>query len=465
MTGSGGTDDLTARVDDDSSVGTTAAPATDRRGFLRLTGTALATAGVASLGGCLGQSGGDYDRSQADFDPPVLPYDETYPAGVDISMFRRGLRRLGYYPDATVPDAVAVDWQLPVNYIGHTAAKSSPRPTPEGDAIVVAGDTGHVHSVTTMGKHRWTTLTEATHLGIHSTPTIVDGVAYVGGYDGDLYALDVDTGEMVWQLSHVTIGGATAIGASPAYWDGVLYFVAEYLDPKTGVMWAVDAATGTPLWSDDRPDGMPHPSPAIDFQAERLVIGSNDGVVYAWEFPSMEFAWSFETDGQVKGTPPVYEGKTYVGSWDGNFYCLDLAEGEEQWRFETPEIIMCNPGIDPENDTVIFGGDDWLVHAVDAHTGELRWETTVKGNVLGSITVTDNAVLVGSYDTNLYALEKTTGDVMWTVENNGYVTSEPVPHDGNIYYAERAQIENYWTDQEPAEFQKPGHAYRVSGTE
>lgn len=432
-----------------------------RRRFLRTTAGAAAT-GVAALAGCIGLSGQGYSRSQADFDPPALSYEETYPAGEEISMFRRGLRRLGYYPDATVPDAVEVDWQFPVNYVGHTAAKSSPRPTPDGESIVVAADTGRVHAVTPRGEGRWTYETGATTLGIHGTPTIVDGVAYVGGYDGALYAIDVATGAEVWTASNVTLGGATAIGSSPAYWDGILYFVAEYLNPKSGVLWAVDAATGTPLWSDGRPVGMPHPSPAIDFQAERLVIGSNDGVVYAWEFPSMEFAWEFATDGEVKGTPPVYEGKTYVGSWDGNFYCLDLAEGEERWRFETGDIIMCNPAVDPATNAVVFGGDDHMVRALDADTGELRWERDVHGHVIGSLTVTADAVLVGSYDTNLYALEKETGEVRWTVANNGHVTSEAVPHDGHIYYAERAQITNYWNDDVDAELQKPGHAYCLS---
>ena len=433
-----------------------------RRRFLRTAAGAAAVGVGAALAGCDGISAQGYSRSQADYDPPALADDDRYPTGEDITMFRRGLRRLGYYPDETVPDAVGVDWQFPVNYIGHSAAKSSPRPTPDGESIVVASDTGRVHSVTPDGEQRWTYRSGATHLGIHGTPTIVDGVAYVGGYDGDLYAIDVETGEEVWHLQHVAMGGPTAIGSSPAYWDGILYFVAEYLSPKTGALWAVDAATGSPLWSDHRPDGMPHPSPAIDPATERLVIGSNDGVVYAWEFPSLEFVWDFQTEGPVKGTGPVYDGKTYIGSWDGNFYCLDLEDGAEHWRYETDDIIMCNPALDPETNAVFQGGDDRHVRALDADTGDLLWERNVHGNVIGSLTVTQETVLVGSYDTNLYALEKETGDVRWTVENNGHVTSEAVPHDGHIYYAERAHIDHWWDDSQEAVFQQPGHAYRLS---
>lgn len=430
-------------------------PDPGRRRFLTAVG--LGAAGV--LAGCSGGTVGQLDRPPETFDPPALPYDETYPHDEPVTMFRRGLRRLGYYPDATVPEAVAVSWAMPINYFGHTAAKASPRPTPAGDGLVIPADTGRVHAVSPMGEHRWTHRTEAVHYGIHGTPTVVDDVAYVGGYDGNLYALDVATGTEVWRLRSETIGGPTAIGSSPAYLDGVLYFLAEYLSPPSGALWAVDAAEGRPLWSDQRPEGMPHPSPAIDPVAGRLVGGSNDGVVYAWAFPSLEFAWSFQTGGEVKGTPPVYDGKTYAGSWDGNVYCLDLADGTERWRFETDEVIMSNPGVDPGSNTVFVGGDDTYVRALDADSGRLRWETSVNNYVIGSLTVTADAVLVGSYDTHLYALEKDTGAVRWAVPNNGHVTSEPVPHRGRIYYAERANIDNYWTPDEVAVVRAPGHAY------
>jgi WD40 repeat protein len=210
---------------------------------------------------------------------------------------------------------------------------------------------------------------------------------------------------------------------------------------------------------------MPHPSPAIDPVAERLVAGSNDGVVYAWEFPSMAFTWEFETGGEVKGTPPVYEGKTYVGSWDGNFYCLDLVDGDELWRFETTDVVMSNPGVDPDSSTVFVGGDDRYVRALDAETGDVRWERNVNHSVIGSLTVTADAVLVGSYDAHLYALEKDTGEVRWRVRCNGHVTSEPVPHGGNIYVAERADIAGYWDDDEETVVKKPGHAYCLTPRE
>ncbi|QLD89061.1 PQQ-like beta-propeller repeat protein [Natronomonas salina] len=441
-------------------------PPRGRRSTRRRLLASLGATATVGLAGCTSVFD-DYERSQSDFDPPMLSYDETYPDDDGVTMFRRGTRRLGYYPDAVVPEAVEVEWSMPINEVGHTAAKASPRPTPDGGTILIPADTGKVHAVRPDGEQLWTAETGATNLGIHGTPLIVDGVAYIGGYDGSLYAFDVETGERVWKTSNWRLHGAIAIGSSPVYWDGVIYVVAEYNYPfqePSGTMWALDAETGEPLWHDDRLWGMPHPSLAIDPATERIITGSNDGVCYCWEFPSLEFAWEFQTDGEIKGTIPTYEGGAFVGSWDGYFRRLDLEDGTEEWRFETGRTIMSNPGIDPDAGVVYMGSDDRHVYALDAESGEELWSRNVGGKVLGSLTVTADAVLVGSYDTHLYALEKETGAVRWRVENVGHVTSEPVPHEGRIFYAERGDISGYRSD-DPEVVNERGRVYGLRAAE
>ncbi|CAI48627.1 PQQ repeat protein [Natronomonas pharaonis DSM 2160] len=438
-----------------------ASPSSTRRRLLSAAGVAV----TAGLAGCTGL-GYAYRRDQSAFDPALVPYNETYPDDDGVTMFRQGLRRLGYYPDATVPDTVSVAWERPINEVGHTAAKASPRPTPDGETVLIPADTGELHALTPAGEERWSVQTDATNLGFHGTPLVVDGTAYIGGYDGAMYAFDVDSGQRRWKTSRWRLRGAIAIGSSPAYWDGVIYVVAEYNHPwqqPSGTMWALDAETGRPLWHDSRLWGMPHPSTAIDPATERLITGSNDGVCYCWEFPSMAFEWSFQTDGEIKGTIPTYDGGAFVGSWDGHLYRLDLEDGTEEWRFETGRVVMSNPGIGPDEGVVYFGSDDNRVYALDADSGEELWSTNVGGNVIGSLSVTQETVLVGSYDGHLYALRRDTGERRWRHPCRGHVTSEAVPHDGRIFVAERGVFENYWDDDEPTTFVEPGHAYALVG--
>ncbi|MDQ2051611.1 PQQ-binding-like beta-propeller repeat protein [Natronolimnohabitans sp. A-GB9] len=428
----------------------------------RLLGASAATA-TAGLAGCVDLPttvGGYFDDSG------------------DVSLFQGGLRRLGYYPDETVPESVTVNWSFPINYVGHTAAKSSPVPTHDGRTIVFAGDDGWVYAYAPTGELQWSTQTGATELGFHGSAAIVGNTAFIGGYDGDLYALAIDSGEIVWRTRSSELDGALAIGSSPAYHDGNLYVVSEYGSPSSGALWEIDPDTGEPTWSDDRMWGQPHPSPTIDLETGRIFAGSNDGVVYCWEYPSLEFAWAFEADAdgeereggafragaEIKGTTAAYDGYGYVGSWDDTFYCIDLEDGSEEWAFETERSIMSNPAVDVDEGIVYMGNDAGSVFALEADSGEELWSADVGGRVIGALTVTAETVLAGSYDSHLYALDKTTGDRRWRVQNRGRVTSAPVPVDGRIYYAERAVFSNYYSDAE-TELEEPGHAYCLVGEE
>jgi len=449
--------------------------APSRRSLLRAGGATVA----AGLAGCSLLDGNDdtAELQSCPIDIEESPADYRTHPNDDVRMWRGGLRRLGYYPEETVPESVSVNWTFPINYIGHTAAKSSPVPTPDGEQILFAGDEARIESYRPSGRNNWTTWTAGTSLGFHGSAAIVDGVAYIGCYDGDIYALDMDSGDVVWNVSSEDLGDTLAIGSSPAYYKGILYVVAEYENPSSGALWAIDAETGEIIHVDDRMWGQAHPSPTIDLEYGRLISGSNDGAVYCWKFPCLEFDWKFQTgpeggpngepkaDGEfnlgaeVKGTAPTFDGRVYVGSWDNHLYCLDVETGDELWSFEAGNIVMSNPAADPNEGVVYVGSSDHFVYALDAETGEELWSRDVGGRVTGSVTVTEQTVLVGSTGSYLYALDKETGEPRWYRSNRGHVTSAAVPLDGRIYFAERAVFNNYYDDTKETELVEPGHAY------
>ena len=441
-----------------------------RRRFLHAAGVAAAAglAGCSGLEGVLGRN-----------TTPATPVDSDYVPhpNDDVSMFRRGLRRLGYYPEEVVPEDVRVDWEVPLNEDGHTAAKSSPVPSPDGETIVFAGDTGRAVAMAPDGERLWETQTDATDKGFHGSAAIVDDTAYIGGYDGALYALSLADGEILWKTDAEELDGALAIGSSPAYYDGKLYLICEYPRPYSGALWEVDPETGEPLRKDDDVWGRAHPSPSIDLERGRILAGSNDGAVYCWEFPELERAWTYqlEADGEpmadgafnlgaeIKGSAALYDGRAYVGSFDQNFYCFDITDGTLEWTFPTGGAVMSNAGVDPDEGVVYAGSDDGNVYALDPDTGDELWSADVNGRVVGGLTVTAGSVLAGSYDAHLYALDKETGARRWRVENRGRVTGTPVPVDGRIYYTERAVVPNYYDARDDPDeeevLEEPGYGY------
>jgi outer membrane protein assembly factor BamB len=430
---------------------------------------------VAGFAGCLGGPEEDNGETGPDCVAGLDDGCASYPD--DVRLFQQNLKRQAYYPEETVPESVRVDWAVPTNFAHHTAAKSTPLPTHDGN-IIFGGDHGMVQVRSPKGHLQWRAQTDADNRGFHGSPAVVGDRAYIGGYDGDIYAFDVTTGELLWNVDNDTLGGTIAVGSSPAFHDGRLYFIVEYGTPSSGALWAIDPVTGETEWSDQRIWGQSHPSPTIDMETGHILAGSNDGVVYAWTYPELEFDWEYQAGpeggptgrekaggefrlgAQIKGTVAAYDGLGYVGSWDEQFHCIDLSDGSGVWTFDTEWSNMANPAVDPEAGVVYTGSDTGTVWALDAKSGEQLWSADVGGRVIGALTITAETVLAGSYDRHLYALDRETGQRRWRVPTRGWVTSGALPVDGRIYVAERASFRNNRTEDHVLE--QPGHTYCLS---
>jgi outer membrane protein assembly factor BamB len=386
-----------------------------RRRFLQGVGSAAAIGTAGCLGRLRTLTGG-----------PSTP-----PAERADAQFRGETTRRGVSPEQSVPSSVTVDWRREgLNTGDHTAAKASPVQAPNGD-VVVSGDTGEVWAVRPEGEIRWRTDATDTTRGFHGTPAIANGTVYVGAYDGALYAFDLETGERYWRTQ---LGDA--IGSSPGYHDGRVYIAVEYYEPS-GAIFALDAVTGEVVWEDRRITNHPHSTCAIDREAGRLVVGSNDGYLYCWSYPDHEFLWRYEAGEDVKGPIATWDGSAFFGSWSDEVYRVALADGSEEWATDLGASVMAGPSVEPSTGTVYVGDQHESLYALDAAGGDEQWETDVGGPVVGCPTVTSDHVLVGSYEPKLCAVEKATGDDVWSVPAEGNVTSTPLMTDEAVYFAER----------------------------
>src|SRR6185295_13226913 len=111
---------------------------------------------------------------------------------------------------------------------------------------------------------------------VTSSPAVVNGVVYVGGFDGVLYALDAETGTTQWTFlseferrfegkrlhgyppGYQTIPDSWDLyTSSPAVFNGRVYF-----GSGDGNVYAVDAKTGLLQWKFATGDVV-HTSPAV----------------------------------------------------------------------------------------------------------------------------------------------------------------------------------------------------------
>lgn len=171
------------------------------------------------------------------------------------------------------------------------------------------------------------------------TPAIADGCVYVGSQSGWVYAINADTGELVWKTrvekdpEVAFSSGAGGINGSLAVADGLVYAsVANYEQPYVA---ALDQDTGDVVWATttERQTG-------AGTQASAIVSG--DVVVVGWDTAGIEF------DAEARKT--AY----------GGFAVIDAISGKLLKRTYTIPIKDRKEGY--------TGGNIWSSFAVDEKT-------------------------------------------------------------------------------------------------
>jgi polyvinyl alcohol dehydrogenase (cytochrome) len=162
---------------------------------------------------------------------------------------------------------------------------------------------------------RWFFSTGSGTGAVSASPSVVDGVAYVGSWNGNMYALDAFSGQPLWtfNINDPNPGdrnGFPGIQSSAAVSGGMVYF-----GGADGNVYALDAQTGTLVW--------------------KTSLGNPDTTVEG------AHVWS---------SPALFDGKVYVGKSShldnpcvrGALFALDATTGAEVWRFDMLPDHICS---------------------------------------------------------------------------------------------------------------------------
>lgn len=154
-------------------------------------------------------------------------------------------------------------------------------------------------------------------------------------------------------------------------------------------------------------------------------------------------AWTFETEGPVRGSPTVAGGVVHVGSTDGRLYALDAADGTLRWSYDAGAPLGGAPLVTEALVVVVARGNS--IHAVDRRTGRRAWRVDTGPDLplawghegwdylLPSPVLAEGRVLAGSGDGHLYALDPATGAERWRFRTGGRIRGAPAVADGIAY--------------------------------
>lgn len=178
----------------------------------------------------------------------------------------------------------------------------------------------------------------ATMGDIYAAPAVANGALYVSSGDGNVYAFRADFGALLWQKQYGAIlSGKRRYGGGQSVANGLLYVVLpDYL-------YALDANTGTIIWKFYGYLG--GNTPAVgDGKAYVTAYGAGEPAIYGLEASTGAMIWQYPLpDGFDFGlTPVVADGVIYTSIVRALGFCvvaykliaLDAATGEPLWAHD-----------------------------------------------------------------------------------------------------------------------------------
>ena len=160
-----------------------------------------------------------------------------------------------------------------------------------------------------------------------SRPVVDTDLVYVTSFDGQLHALSMSSGAVVWAAD-----GQDWIWGAPALVDGVVYFV-----DVQGNVYAVDARSGNEIWSQ---------SINLSVQTSPIVV---DDVIY------IASEGAAETE-------------------QGALTALAAADGRQLWQQITPAPLYTKPVVVDDNIIVALESESALLIGYNLETGTQQWQ-------------------------------------------------------------------------------------------
>lgn len=157
---------------------------------------------------------------------------------------------------------------------------------------------------------------------IDADPVILDGIVYVATYNGDLAAIDLSSGSVLWRRELSAHEGITAAA-------GMLY-----VTDSDDVVWAATPQDGTGTWNQEALRYRHLTAPAV--VGNLVAVGDLDGYVHFLDRRDGRLVARDEVaDGPITARPLVSGGKLYVYGDDGTLAALTA--GSPPVRPRTPK--------------------------------------------------------------------------------------------------------------------------------
>ena len=156
-------------------------------------------------------------------------------------------------------------------------------------------------------------------------------------------------------------------------------------------------------------------TPSLNWSVE---LGDGVGSYYSRLKPAIAYDMVFAANRQ--GLVSAFEQGSGKKVWSKHYSTFEgkgLSVGESGFWSDNLSARIAG-GVTVAYQTVFFGTENGEVVALDANTGEQKWKTTVKGEVLAAPAVDAGIVLLNTGSGFVFALNADTGEEVWVYESD-----------------------------------------------
>lgn len=322
-------------------------------------------------------------------------------------MFRANARRTGIYNSTGLRRLRGIKWKYPKD----SAIDFSNSALELSDGVLYLGSkNGYIYAVDSQrGQELW-----KLKLGVEPLSYLVisQETLYVGTLDGYIWAIDIRTKQEKWKFKIENFEKDFFI--EPIVVNNVIC-----LNNKNGNLYAIETETGTILWQFKTTKYMATLAPIF---ADNIVyVASENGNLYAVDCLTGEEQWKCDI-GSISfssfnwSIPVLSDNTIYIPIEKTGLRAIDISTGEIIWQLKQEDrniTPLCSP--------IIINGIAYTIevgfgtlYAINVQTGEIIWQKSVKGffQIAGNLIGANNTLYyycVGG----IFAIDLPSGEILW----------------------------------------------------
>ncbi|KQO21238.1 pyrrolo-quinoline quinone [Flavobacterium sp. Leaf82] len=270
--------------------------------------------------------------------------------------------------------------------------------------------------------------------------TLLDGVVYVPFINGEIFAIDNETGKVFWKTRLGNITDQTVLKDQiPVINGGKLYITSQ-----NGNIYALDIKDGSLIWN-YKLDSANNDIPVLFF--DNKIFAQSGSSFYSFEANTGKVVYQKTFEQPLHGKPVTDGENVFVANEKNVVFALSANKPDILWEFKfdenqnnVKERIFCK---DKKVYFAAQGPEVSSIYALDSKTGTQLWKTDFKGDNVEYIVEESDNIWGYTRKKKLFQIDITNGEIALEAK----LTTNPISNlefandDFLFYYSDAALIQ------------------------